>query len=88
MICSILKDLANHEPMERHNKVRGAHRRRPHQAPETTSQSALFGTGRSLRDRSVRQSGAMRLSAAGGGTGSTFRCYRQRGTRIVLVHAQ
>src|SRR6266511_1352671 len=32
--------------------------------------------------------GAMRHSTAGEGTGSTSRCYRERGTRVVRVHAQ
>jgi NAD(P)-dependent dehydrogenase (short-subunit alcohol dehydrogenase family) len=36
----------------------------------------------------VRQSRAMPHWTAGEGTGSTSRCYRERGTRIVRVHAQ
>jgi NAD(P)-dependent dehydrogenase (short-subunit alcohol dehydrogenase family) len=36
----------------------------------------------------VRQSRAMPHWTAGEGTGSTSRCYRERGTRIVRVHVQ
>jgi hypothetical protein len=60
----------------------------PEVPPAVRAAPSFVATGPSLGGPSVRQSGAMRHSTAGEGTGSTARCYRGRGTRAGRVHAQ